>query len=330
MAPLPPLCPASLAIQQAVYAKTWDQPNKPQPPAAEPSAGNGDEIRLALEALQAHPTSKVALAACGAMQDLLLTEQDCQAALDADVVPILTSTLLHYGASATVTKDSLSSLLLLAAYGRAQALLLQRDVLPALLFAARQHAAQRDIAAVTVALLAQLAATPRGRLALFESHAVELTISSMLAHPSVAAIQRLGCEVIVRVADGPLAQQRLLAMGAAETVVEAVRRFPHDKKLQLRALPTLCRLCEAEQAWTAISQVGGVTAILRAVYCHHEDPVIAHNGCTLLLGFTSSSSARRQIATGDVKELVKKILSQCGQCGVDRPHTVTEVDGGRP
>eukprot|EP00668_Euglena_longa_P018616 GGOE01023206.1.p1 GENE.GGOE01023206.1~~GGOE01023206.1.p1 ORF type:complete len:368 (-),score=114.28 GGOE01023206.1:646-1617(-) len=269
----------------------------------------GDGIRLALQALQQDgETVRVVRAACGAMQDLLLTEQDCQAALDVKAVPILTATLLRHGASQVVMTDGLSALLLLASNNRAQAQLIGSDILPELVRAMWQHKAQWDVVALSLALLVQLSSSRKGRALLSATPAIEFAIDVMMIHPRSLTIQCLGCEVLHRMVDGPIAQQRLLAMGALETLVEAVRRFPQERKLQRVALPALCQLCETEQTRTIMEQVGGVLAVLRAVGCNYEDLVVARYGCILLWELTLSSSMRLQIATAETKALVKKVL----------------------
>lgn len=60
-------------------------------------------------------TGKATPRACRALQELLTTEQDCRAALDANAVPILTTTLLHHGTSPSVMMDGMQALLQLAA-----------------------------------------------------------------------------------------------------------------------------------------------------------------------------------------------------------------------
>eukprot|EP00668_Euglena_longa_P006097 GGOE01007216.1.p1 GENE.GGOE01007216.1~~GGOE01007216.1.p1 ORF type:complete len:354 (-),score=113.02 GGOE01007216.1:178-1185(-) len=293
------------ALQQAVCAiKKSNLKGKRR--RAVTTTANGDEIKLALCALQQDGVAT--RMACGALQNLLLSDQNCRAALDANAVPILIVMLLHHGTSTTVMMSGLSSLLLLTRINGAQ--LMHSDLLSLLMCAMRQHKSQWDVTALSLTLLVRLSATPKGRGLLYTVHAVEFMIDAMLTHPKNATIQSLGCELLRHTADDFLMQEQLLEMGAVEVVVDAVRQFPNEKELLQRALSTLCQLCETDQTRTLIAQVGGVAATLHAVDCNIEDLTIARHGCTLLWELTLCTDVRQQIVTADAKAVVKKILKR--------------------
>eukprot|EP00668_Euglena_longa_P027972 GGOE01035080.1.p1 GENE.GGOE01035080.1~~GGOE01035080.1.p1 ORF type:complete len:315 (+),score=91.02 GGOE01035080.1:45-947(+) len=295
---------AVLALQQAVHSKSQD----PLGMAKKAINTAGDEIRLALQMLQQDGISdKVAHTACGALRDLLLTDEDCRVALDANAVPILSETLMFHGASPAVMMDGMAVLQQLAGCDRTQSRLMRNDLLPMLMGAMRQHRSHAGVTALSLALLVQL--VPKGRSSRFTRQAVEFAVDAMMTHPRNLSIQCRSCELIYLMAEGPTAQQRLLAWGAVETVVEAVRQFPQERDLLQWALPTLCQLCEADQGRIAIGQAGGVPPILCALNCNFEDPIIARSGCTLLLGLTLSTAVEQQVVNMNVRTLVKKILN---------------------
>eukprot|EP00667_Euglena_gracilis_P014996 EG_transcript_15566 len=294
---------ATLALQQAVHGKAWDSPAKP--PHSPPCRA---EIQLALQYLQHdRRAEKAARTACGAVHDLLLTEEDCQAALDADAVPLLTAALGQHGASPAVMANGLGALLVLATQDRALAQL--AHLLFPLVCAARQHKSSANVMALIISLFVQLATTNKGRQLLFTARAVDLAIDAMLTHPKDAQIQSLGCGLLSEVAAGPILKQQLLAMGAVETVVEAVRRFLGDRKVLQQALPTLCELCDSDEARTAVGRIGGVVVLLRAVQGSYEDPVVARYGCAVLWELMLCPSVRQKVLTTQIKALVKQILN---------------------
>eukprot|EP00668_Euglena_longa_P027954 GGOE01035062.1.p1 GENE.GGOE01035062.1~~GGOE01035062.1.p1 ORF type:complete len:322 (+),score=118.14 GGOE01035062.1:28-966(+) len=309
MAPSPELS-AVLALRQAVHTKSQD-PHLGMPKSStQATSAAGDEIRLALQMLQRDGISnKVAHTACGALRDLLLTDEDCEVALDANAVPILSETLLLHGASPAVMMDGMAVLQQLAGTDRPQVQLMRSDLLPMLMGAMLQHRSHPHVMALSLALLVELCSVSKGQSSHFTRQAMEFTIDAMLTHPRDLTIQCRGCELIYLMAEGPTAQQRLLALGAVETVVEAVRQFPQERDLLQRALPTLCQLCEADQGRIAIGQAGGVPPILCALNCNFEDPIIARSGCTLLLGLTLSTAVEQQVVNMNVRTLVKKILN---------------------
>eukprot|EP00667_Euglena_gracilis_P004911 EG_transcript_4937 len=293
------------ALRAAVYA----QERKSPVPPAEDDADAQVAIRSALLVLRHADTSGRGVAtACGAVQDLLNTDDDRHTAVAADAVPLLAATVLRHGACPAVVLSGLAVLTELAALSIAQAQLLHRGALSCLLCALRQHLAHPGVMAAGVVLLAQLAHTQKGRLQLFDTQAVELVIEAMLSLPQDAEIQALGAELVRHLADGPIAQQRLLALGAAETLVEAVRGFPQDAEVQLQALAALCRLCEADQTRSLVGRVGGVAAVLRSLACHSGDLPIARRGCTLLGELALCAALQPQIATAPVRTLVRRVV----------------------
>eukprot|EP00668_Euglena_longa_P043188 GGOE01057276.1.p1 GENE.GGOE01057276.1~~GGOE01057276.1.p1 ORF type:complete len:335 (-),score=81.87 GGOE01057276.1:435-1400(-) len=314
---------AVLALQQAVHSKSQD----PLGMAKKAINTAGDEIRLALQMLQQDGISdKVAHTACGALRDLLLTDEDCRVALDANAVPILSETLLFHGASPAVMMDGMAVLQHLASSDRTQARLMRSDLLPMLMGAMRQHRSHPGVMALSLAVLVELCSVSKGRSSRFTRRVMEFTVDVMMTHPRDLTIQCRSCELIYLMAEGPTAQQRMLALGALETVVEAVRQFSQERDLLQRALPTLCQLCEADQGRIAIGQAGAVPSILYALNCNFKDPIIARYGCTLLTRLTLSIALEQQVVNMNVRTLVKKILNHhAPRCDAD--HTRPNCGG---